>query len=156
MERQSFDTRAGFQAALDAVFGRARLTLKMFDPDFASWELGSLRNDALLRTFLRGGGRLQLVAHSNARLERDAPRFLRLLHDYGHLIECRLTNRSLRHLTDSFCLGDERDIVRRFHSDFFRGEVNFDEPSSTQSGLERLEGIWAETAPGLHAAVTGL
>jgi len=73
MERQPFDTRAGFQAGLDAVFGRARLTLKMFDPDFASWELGSARNDALLRTFLRGGGRLQLVTHSNARLERDAP-----------------------------------------------------------------------------------
>ena len=156
MERQSFDTRAGFQAALDAVFGRARLTLKMFDPDFAAWELGSAHHDALLRTFLRGGGRMQLVAHSNIRLERDAPRFLRLLQDYGHLIECRVTNRSLRHLTDSFCVGDGRDIVRRFHSDFFRGEANFDAPSSTQTSLERLEGIWAETAPGLHARITGL
>ena len=156
MERLSFDTRAGFQAQLDAVFQRARLSLRMFDPDFASWELGSAHHDALLRSFLRGGGRLQLVAHSTARLERDAPRFLRLLHDYSHLIECRVTNRSLRHLTDSFCLGDERDIVRRFHCDFFRGEAEFDAPSSTQSGLERLEGIWAETAPGLHASVTGL
>jgi hypothetical protein len=156
MARESFDTRAGFQAGLDAVFGRARLTLKLFDPDFASWELGSVRNDALLRAFLRDGGRLQLVAHSNARLERDAPRFLRLLQDYGHVIECRVTNRSLRHLTDSFCVADGRDVVRRFHCDFFRGEVNLDEPSSTQSVLERLEGIWAETAPGLHAAVTGL
>lgn len=156
MAAQAFDTRAGFQARLAELLGRACVSLQMFDPDFADWQLGSSASEALLRTFLRGGGRLQLVAHSNARLERDAPRFLRLLQDYSHLIDCRLTNRSLRHLTDSFCVADGRDIVRRFHSDFFRGEANFDAPSSTQTSLERFEGIWAETMPGLHAIVTGL
>lgn len=156
MERQAFDTRAAFQAQLTVLLGRAQATLHMFDPDFADWQLGSSASDTLLRTFLRGGGRLQLVAHSNARLERDAPRFLRLLQDYGHLIDCRLSNRSLRHLTDSFCVGDERDIVRRFHCDFFRGEADFDAPSSTQTSLERFEAIWAETTAGLHANVTGL
>ncbi|AVR98022.1 DUF7931 domain-containing protein [Pseudoduganella armeniaca] len=156
MERQAFDTRAAFQAQLALLLGRARVSLRMFDPDYADWQLGSASTDALLRAFLRGGGSLQLVAHSNARLERDAPRFLRLLQDYGHLIECRVTNRSLRHLTDSFCVADERDIVRRFHRDFFRGEADFDAPSSTQTCLERFEGIWAETTAGLHANVTGL
>lgn len=156
MAAQAFDTRAGFQAQLAALLGRARVSLHMFDPDYADWQLGSSGSEALLRAFLRGGGRLQLVAHSNSRLERDAPRFLRLLQDYGHLIDCRVTNRSLRHLTDSFCVADERDIVRRFHSDFFRGEADFDAPSSTQTSLERFEGIWAETMPGLHAIVTGL
>lgn len=156
MATHKFDTRAGFQAALDDCFSRARLTLRCFDPDFAAWELGSPRSDTLLRTFLRQGGRLQLVAHDAAHIERHAPRFLRLLQDYGHAIECRLTNRSLRHLTDSFCLADERELVRRYHSDFFRGEAEFNAPSSTQSALERYTAIWAETNPGLHANVTGL
>ncbi len=156
METHKFDTRASFQAALDDCFARARLTLRCFDPDFATWELGSTRNDTLLRAFLRQGGRFQLVAHGTARLERDAPRFLRLLQDYAHAIECRVTNRSLRHLTDSFCIADERDLVRRYHSDFFRGEAEIDAPSSTQSALERYTAIWAETNPGLHANVTGL
>jgi len=156
METQKFDTRAGFQARLDDCFSRARLALRLFDPDFAAWELGSSHTDAQLRTFLRQGGRLYLVAHSNAHLERNAPRFLRLAKDYGHAIECRLTDRTPQHLTDSFCLGDERDIVRRFHSNYFRGEADFDAPSSTQSGLERYMAIWAESNPGLHANVTGL
>lgn len=156
MDRQAFDTRAGFQAALESCLSRSRLTLAMFDPDFGSWELGSARTDALLRTFLRHGGRLRLAAHGNARVERDAPRFLRLLQDYSHLIECRLTNRSIAHLTDSFCIGDEQHLVRRFHSDYFRGEANFHAPSSTQTELERYQTIWAETRPGLQAGVTGL
>jgi hypothetical protein len=156
MDRQPFDTRAGFQAQLDQCLSRARLSLQMFDPDFAWWALGSTRNDALLRAFFGHGGRLQLVAHGNARLERDAPRFLRLLRDYGHLIECRVTNRTLQLLTDSFCVGDGQDIVRRFHSDYFRGEAFFDAPSSTRSVLERFNEIWTETRPGLHGNVTGL
>jgi hypothetical protein len=156
METQPFDTRAGFQAQLEACLSRARLTLAMFDPDFGWWELGSTKNDALLRAFLRHGGRLQLVAHGNARLERDAPRFLRLLADYSHLVECRLTNRSIAHLTDSFCVGDGHHLVRRFHSDHFRGEAIFNAPSSTQTSLERFTAIWTETRPGLHASVTGL
>ncbi|QGZ39132.1 hypothetical protein IP92_02640 [Pseudoduganella flava] len=156
MDRQTFDTRAGFQAQLDECLSRATLTLAMFDPDYGWWELGGVHSDALLRTFLRQGGRLQLAAHSNAKLERDAPRFLRLLRDYSHLIECRLTNRTLHQLTDSFCVADERHVVRRFHSDHFRGEAIFDDPSSTQTPLERFQGIWTETQPGLHANVTGL
>lgn len=156
MDRQPFDTRAGFQAQLEACLSRSRLSLALIDPDFAAWELGSSGTDALLRAFFRHGGRLQLVAHSNAQLERDAPRFLRLLHDYGHLIECRLTNRLLQHLTDSFCLGDEHHLVRRFHSDHFRGEAIFNAPSSTQINLERFQSIWAETKPGLQGGVTGL
>jgi hypothetical protein len=156
MDRQPFDTRAGFQAQLDSCLSGARRTLRLFDPDFGWWELGSTRSDTLLRTFFGHGGRLQLVAHRNDRLARDAPRFGRLLRDYGHLIECRLTNPTLQLLTDSFCIADERDLVRRFHSDYFRGEAFFHAPSSTKAVLERFNEIWTETRPGLHAGVTGL
>lgn len=156
MDRHVFDTRAGFQAQLETCLSRARLTLALFDPDFGWWELGSARHDALLRAFLQGGGRLRLVAHDNARLERDAPRFLRLISDYSHLIQCRITNPALRQLTDSFCVADDRHIVRRFHSDHLRGEAIFDDPPSTQIALERYQSVWAETSPGLHANVTGL
>jgi len=156
MEKQPFDSRSQFQALLLDCFGRAKLTLQMFDPDYAWWQLGHSETDALLRTFLRRQGRLQLVAHSNAHLERNEPRFRKLMEDYGHLIECRLTNRSIRTLTDSFCVADSIQIVRRFHSDHMRGEADFDDPLSTQTSLERYEAIWAETLPGLQAGTTGL
>jgi hypothetical protein len=154
--KHPFASRTEFEALLLDGFSRARLTLRLFDPDFAWWRLGHSQTDAQLRRFLQGGGRLQLVAHSNAVLQRDAPRFLRLLSDYGHLIECRQTGKAIRHLTDSFLIADEIHIVRRFHSDHFRGEADFDAPASTQTSFERFEAIWAETVPGLQADTTGL
>lgn len=156
MEKQPFDSRSQFQALLLDCISRARLTLQCFDPDYAWWQLGQTQTDALLRHFLQHHGRLQLVAHSNAHLERHAPRFLKLLEDYGHQIECRLTSRSIRTLTDSFCVADGVHIVRRYHADHFRGEADFDDPSSTQTSLERYEAIWAETQPGLKPGATGL
>lgn len=156
MEKQPFDSRSQFQGLLLDCISRARLTLQCFDPDYAWWLLGHSTTDAVLRRFLQRHGRLQLVAHSNAHLERNEARFLTLLADYGPQIECRLTSRSIRTLTDSFCVADGRHIVRRFHADHFRGEANFDDPLSTQTSLERYEAIWAETLPGLKAGSTGL
>ena len=158
MEKQThpFSTRAEFEQHVQSCFSRAGLTLQMFDPDFAIWNLGSSAIDAELRRFLSHGGRLQLVAHSNTHLERNAPRFLRLLKDYGHAIECRVTNQSIKQLTDSFCIADDRDSVRRFHADHFRGVAVFDSPPDTKPSSDRFEAIWHESAPGLHATTTGL
>ncbi len=158
MEKQShpFSTRAEFEQHVQSCFSRAQLALQLFDPDFAIWSLGSSATDAELRRFLSGGGHLQLVTHSNAHLERNAPRLLRLLKDYGHAIECRITNKSIKQLTDSFCIADSRDIVRRFHAEHFRGEAVFDSPPDTKTSSDRFEAIWHESDPGLHASTTGL
>ncbi|MTW02865.1 hypothetical protein GM668_12305 [Duganella ginsengisoli] len=152
----SFDTRAAFQEQLRECISKAQITLRMFDPNFSLWELGSTQMDTLLRRFLSHHGKLELVAHTNAELERHAPRFARLLTDYSHAIECRLTAPSLKLLTDSFCVADERHIVRRFHSDHLRGQAVYDSEPDTQVPLERFSAIWAETVPGLHAGTTGL
>ena len=155
-EAQQFSTRLEFEQQLVACVARAGHTLQMFDPDFAIWNLGSSTMDAALRRFLRGHGRLQLAAHSNAQLERHAPRFLRLLADFSHAIECRLTNQSLRQLSDSFCLADGCHIVRRYHADHLRGEAVFDGPDDCKTSMDRFEAIWLESASGLHASTTGL
>lgn len=158
MERQAhlFSTRGEFEQHLAFCLSRAEHTLQLFDPDFAIWNLGGSATDAALRHFLGRHGRLQLVAHSNAELERHAPRFLRLLKDHGNGIACRLTNRKLRHLTDSFCIADGRDIVRRFHAGQLRGEAVFDAPEDTRLSAERFDTIWHESDPGLHASTAGL
>ncbi|MFS2016169.1 hypothetical protein ACEN88_06275 [Massilia sp. CT11-108] len=152
----SFDTRAAFQQQLGEVWARARATLVMFDPDFTLFRLGAPDVDAALRRFLHAGGRLRLALHDPAHLEREAPRFLRLLRDHAHGIECRCTPRALRELTDSFCIADGLHIVRRFHSDHLRGEAVFDAPQQTELSRLRFDAIWAESQPGLRASVSGL
>jgi hypothetical protein len=151
-----FSTRRECEAQVRACIAASRTRLQLFDPDFAVFPLGDPDTDIALRAFLAGGGTLQLAMHSGAYLERHYPRFLRLLRDYGHRVECRITPRSLRALTDSFCIGDDAHIVRRFHSDHLRGEAAFDAPAATEIARERFAAIWAESGPGLHAAATGL
>jgi hypothetical protein len=151
-----FDTRTEFQRQLRAVLERARVSLDLFDPDFSLFPLGDADIDAVLRRFLLDGGRLRLAMHASGHIERHYPRFLRLLRDHGHRIECRLTGRGLRQLTDSFCIADGLHLVRRFHSDHLRGEAAFDAPQETDVPRERFEAIWEESQPGLHATTTGL
>jgi hypothetical protein len=151
-----FTTRKEFeQHFLDCV-ARSTASLSLFDPDFTVFPLGSTDIDAALRHFLRQGGHLQMAMHQTAHIEREMPRFLRLLKDYSHRIACRVTNRQLRTLTDSFAIGDGQHIVRRFHSDHMRGVAAFSSPIATEISRERFTGIWAESLPGLHATTTGL
>lgn len=156
METVRFDTRAEFQRQLREVLARARASLDMFDPDFAMFPLGDPDIDAILRQYLSGGGILRIAMHGSAHIERHYPRFLRLLRDHGHRIECRVTGRGLRQLTDSFCIADNLHLVRRFHSDHLRGEAAFDEPQETDVPRERFAAIWEESQPGLQVTTTGL
>ena len=151
-----FTTRTEFESHFAACVALSNATLSLFDPDFAVFPLGSSETDAALRSFLGRGGHVQMAMHQTDHIERQYPRFLRLLKDYSHRIECRVTSRQLRTLTDSFCIGDGRHIVRRFHSDHMRGEAVFNAPLATEISRERFIGIWAESLPGLHATTTGL
>ena len=147
---------AEFEEHLADVIGRADSTLQLFDPDFAVFPLGSMEMDAALRQFLAGGGSIQMAMHRSTHIERHYPRFMSILRDFGHKVECKLTSRSLHHLTDSFCIADGIHIVRRFHSDHMRGEAAFDSPASTELSKERFDAIWLETISALHATTTGL
>ncbi len=151
-----FTTRTEFETHFLACIAQSNATLSMFDPDFSVFPMGSSETDAALRHFLGRGGHLHMAMHQTDVIERQYPRFLRLLKDYSHRIECRVTSRQFRNLTDSFCIGDNDHIVRRFHSDHMRGEAVFNTPLATEISRERFIGIWAESMPGLHATTTGL
>ncbi len=151
-----FTTRAELEAHFLKCIAESTARLALFDPDFSVFPLGSSETDAALRHFLGRGGTIQLAMHRTELIERQYPRFLRLLKDYSHRIECRVTNRQLKTLSDSFCIGDHDNIVRRFHCDHMRGEAVFNSPLATEISNERFVGIWAESMPGLHATTTGL
>jgi hypothetical protein len=137
-----FSTQLEFAARFRECIARSHTSLQLFDPDFRVFPLGISDVDAAL--------------HRPEHIEREYPRFVRLLRDFGHRIECRATPPGLRQLTDSFCIGDAVHIVRRFHSDHMRGEAAFDAPAATEVSLERFRAIWLESRPCLHPTTTGL
>ncbi|MCC2956061.1 hypothetical protein LK542_10590 [Massilia sp. IC2-477] len=151
-----FDTRAEFEAQFRACLAAARTRLDLFDPDFAVFPLGSIEVDAALRDFLKRGGVLRLAMHTSAYIERHYPRFIRLLRDYSHLIECRATPKTLKQLTDSFCIVDEVHVLRRFHSEHMRGEAAFGSPGAVDLPRHRFDAIWEESKAALQSTRTGL
>lgn len=151
-----FDSRAEFEAQFRACVAAARTRLDLFDPDFAVFPLGSGDVDAALRVFLKGGGVLRLALHTPTHIERHYPRFIRLLRDYAHGAECRLTPRPLRGLTDSFCIVDDAHVLRRFHSDHMRGEAAFDSPGAVDVPRHRFDALWDESKAILQSTITGL
>ena len=151
-----FDTRSECEAQFRACLAATSRELQLFDPDCAVFPLGASEVDAALRALLARGARIRLALHSASHVERHYPRFLRLLRDYGHAVECRITPAGLRQLTDSFCIGDGVHIVRRYHSAHMRGEAAFDAPAATEPARERFAAIWDASRPGLHPATTGL
>ena len=152
----AFDTRAGFQEQLRACLAAARTRLDLFDPDFSVFPLGSSDIDTELRAFFARGGVLRLAMHSPAHIERNYPRFLRLLRDFSHRAECRVSSSALHHLTDSFCIADNLHVVRRFHSDHMRGEAAFDALGAVDVPRHRFDSLWEESRATLQSTKTGL
>jgi hypothetical protein len=151
-----FGTHLEFGMRFRECIALSRMSLQLIDPDFRVFPLGSSDVDAALRQFLAGGGTMQLAMHRSATIGRDYPRFVRLLREFGHRIECRATPPNLRQLSDSFCIGDAVNIVRRFHSDHMRGEAAFGSAQPAELSLERFNGIWLESRPCLQPTTTGL
>lgn len=149
-----FTSELEFGTRFRECIARSSTCLQLFDPDFRVFPLGLSDVDAALRQFLANGGRMQLAMHRSDRIERAYPRFLRLLRDFGHLIECRVTGRQLHALTDSFCIGDGVHLVRRFHSDHMRGEAAYNAPAAAEISLARFHAIWVESSFNLRTDTT--
>jgi hypothetical protein len=151
-----FSTHLEFGMRFRECIACSQVSLQLFDPDFRVFPLGVSDVDAALRQFLTNGGTMQLAMHRSTAIGHDYPRFMRLLRDFGHRIECRATPPNLGQLTDSFCIGDGVNIVRRFHSDHMRGEAAFGSTPAAEISLERFNAIWLESRPCLQPTTTGL
>lgn len=153
-----FTSHAEFLTLINECIACAGDCLQLFDPDFTRWSLGASATISLLNQFLllKESNRLQLATHHFEYLQQSCPRFLTLLKNFDHAIECRQTPKNLRHLTDSFCIADESRIVRRFHADHFRGVATLGNSEEIQIYANRFAGIWIESLPGLHPTTLGL
>ena len=156
MESRSFSSRLEFEQEIGQCLARANQRLDLFDPDFSLWQLGSARFDAELRRFLTGKGQIRMLAHDYSHLKHHCPRFLHLLRDFSHAIECRITHAHERNLTDSFCIADNVHLVRRFHCDHARGVSAFDAAPQATACNKRFAELWQRATDAMPIGTTGL
>ena len=147
-----------YRQACDTVLTRAEEEILIFDRDLAALRLEEgARLEALTRFLQRGPlSRIRMVLHDPVRLERSAPRLMRLIVRFSHVIDARQSPDNLRHLADTHLLADASHGVRRFHIDQPRSALILDDPSYVGPWRQRFEELWTLSHPCLRTTTTGL
>lgn len=151
------DTVAAQVKAIDALLALARQHVQLFDIDLAQggWHAAA-RVDALTRFLRQRNARFDVIVHDTRWMEANAPRFVRLLRQYGHAMTVYRTGAAARAAMDPLLIVDERHHLHRFHIDQPRATVAVDLPQATKPLVTRFEEIWATGEPGLAGTVLGL
>ena len=151
------DTVAAQVKAIDALLALARQHVQLFDIDLAQggWQTAA-RVDALTRFLRQRNARFDVIVHETRWIESSAPRFVRLLRQYGHAMTLYRTGAEAKAAMDPLLIVDQRHFVHRFHIDRPRASVAMDLPLAAKPLCARFEEIWATGEPGLAGTVLGL
>lgn len=154
----SFDSRAAYHQAVDAVLASANRHICVFDRDLQRLEFDSRARADAISDFLAGGRdrSLRIVLHDLDYLTRHMPRLTTLLKRYSHCLAVRQTPEPLRDLADSFILSDGINGAILHHANHFRGKLLMRQPTAVQGWQQRFEDLWLESTPGAPATHLGL
>jgi hypothetical protein len=149
---------ADYRRACDTILARAERELLIFDRDLAALRLNEKARLDALTGFLQADDlrRIRIVLHAPERVERDAPRLMRLFFRFSHVIELRQSPDNLRHLADTHVLADDCHGVRRFHVDQPRSALILGDPAYISPWRQRFEELWTLAQPCLRINTTGL
>lgn len=155
---EQFDTKEGFQAAVDRLLQQPGRELCIFDPDGAALLLNDSARIELLEHFLKASRtrRLYLVLHDPQHLQRQCPRMMSLLARYSHAIQINRTDEPLRGLQDAFMVLDSVHYVRRPVAAFFRGAIGLADENEALAMRGRFNEIWAASHPAVSGTTAGL
>ena len=155
---ESFDSEAGYRAAIDETIRSASHELRIFDGDLSRMLLDDAARHALLVAFLAAAitRRLHIVLHDPDPIRTRHPRLLNLIRSHGHQIEIRQSPDHLRHLADCFVLADRLGGAIRFHADHARGKRVSDDSVEIHPMWTRFDDLWEVSAPCSLASTAGL
>jgi len=155
---ERFDSKAGFQAAVERLLAQGGRDLRIFDPDGDALRLNDLARIELLERFLLASRtrRLYLVLHDTDHLTRRCPRMLLLLERFSHAIQINRTGEEIRELQDAFLVLDAAHFVRRPVATRFRGAIGLYDENEGLAMRGRFLEIWAASYPAVSSTTAGL
>ena len=155
---ERFDTREGFDAAVERLLQQPGRELRVFDPDGAALRLNDAPRIEALANFLLASRtrRLYLVVHNTDHLTRQCPRLMTLLRRFAHAMQINRTHEEIREVQDGFLLLDSMHYVRRPVATFFRGAMGLGDENEGQAMRGRFGEIWAASYPAVSSTTVGL
>jgi hypothetical protein len=155
---ERFETKRGFQAAVDRLLEQPGRELRVFDPDGAALRLNDATRVQRLERFLLASRtrRLYLAVHGTDHITRQCPRLLTLLRRFSHAVEINRTQEEIREVQDSFLLLDSVHYVRRPVAALFRGSMGLGDENEGQALRGRFGEIWTASYPAVSSTTIGL
>jgi len=155
---ERFDTKAGFQAAVERLLQQAGRDLRIFDPDGDALRLNDPERIAHFERFLLASRtrRLHLVLHDTDHVTRRCPRMMLLLARFSHAIQINRTGEEIRELQDAFLVLDAMHYVRRPVAAMFRGALGLADENEGLAMRGRFLEIWAASYPAVSSTTAGL
>ena len=155
---ERFDTRDGFDAAIERLLQQPGRELRVFDPDGAALRLNDAPRIEALANFLLASRtrRLYLVVHNTDHLTRQCPRLMTLLRRFAHAMQINRTHEEIREVQDAFLLLDSMHYVRRPVATLFRGAIGLGDENEGQAMRGRFGEIWSASYPAVSSTTVGL
>ncbi len=153
MSASTLLTSSECRAAFDALLAGTHRQLRLYDRDLELWELEAPARHAALRAFCVAGGgrRIECLLDEDRDLARMHPRLMRLLRDFGHVLEIRHADPLTPRPDEAFVLADSHGVLRRPDKAALRGSVHPDDPATASALQQRFTELW-QRAPGRIAA----
>jgi hypothetical protein len=155
---ERFDTRAGFQAAIERLLEQPGRELRIFDPDLSSLRVNDPERIERIERFLLASRvrRIFIVVHNTEHVTRQCPRMMTLLARHSHAIQINRTEEEIRELQDAFLVLDAAHYVRRPVAQFYRGAIGLGDEAEGLAMRGRFMEIAAASYPAVSSTTAGL
>lgn len=156
-EYRRFEGVREYEAVIDGMIPQTMRAIRVFDTALPRTWNSPARFEAL-RQFLLANrtNRLLIVVHDAGPIERECPRLVELLEQFGTAVRIHQTLSPAKHVYDPFVLFDANHYVHRFHYRFLRAAQGTNDIEGTQLLLTRFEEIWEASFLAVTAGTSGL
>ena len=152
-----FEGMREYEELVDDLIPQTQRFIRMFDRSLSpSWN--SSHRHELLRRFLLAdrANRLLVVVHDAEPIERERPRIVELVRQFGTAVRVHQTLTPAKQIYDPFVVFDANHYLHRFHYRFLRASQGTNDLVGAQQLLDRFAELWEASAFAVSAGTSGL
>lgn len=156
-EYRRFEGMKEYESLLDGLIPQTERMIRVFDRTLSpSWNTPG-RFEAL-RQFLLAhrSNRLLIVVHEADPIERERPRLVELVRQFGTAVRIHSTLTPAKHVYDPFVVFDANHYLHRFHYRHLRAAQGMNDLLGARELLDRFAEIWDASALAVSAGTSGL
>ena len=156
-EYRRFEGLREYEAIIDGLIPQTQRAIRVFERSLSRAWNSPERHEALRRFLLTNRqNRLLIVVHDAEPIEKDCPRLVELVRQFGTSVRIHQTLIAAKEVYDPFVVFDANHYVHRFHYRFLRAAQGTNDVLGAQQLLDRHAELWDASALAVSGGKSGL